>query len=222
MQHRPFSFLTESILLFVGLLPLLSGCIPSYNHKCGDVDTLEEVRSFFVFDVGTQWVYENQLSLERDTFIVVESMYLEEESFETLISRSLDSSMVSFSHKYYETFMDDYDCVQRIVDIRTSTSFNNMSGISSITFPLKQNEPFRAHPYRFYTSVQGLVKSIDYDCVPGVACSKIITLESDLFAFNGSNRDQYRYQIGENVGLISYENLDSLTGKWQLVSFQSY
>jgi hypothetical protein len=61
------------LLLLVAVCSRCKHLPPTPPCECGEVNTIDELRQWAYFKTGTYWIYEEQTTLERDTFTVLNS-----------------------------------------------------------------------------------------------------------------------------------------------------
>ncbi|MFM9984463.1 MAG: hypothetical protein ACKVOK_04475 [Flavobacteriales bacterium] len=66
------------LLFFAALCVVLHNCkhepvIDPNGPQCGEATTIDELREWAFFKEGTYWIYEEETTLARDTFTVVDS-----------------------------------------------------------------------------------------------------------------------------------------------------
>ena len=194
---------------------------------CGKFNSYEDVKAFCCFNVGTYWVYENQQTLERDTITVfaLDIGYNggQEVGFWTQMNRTYESANWTYFHNgNNNVFPPDNNC--ELMRVFMTRSEINESGEATNFEESKLLFPFRESGTYFSPcgdiGDDGLQLSVtnrtilDYSEIPS------ITIESSGFSMNPCNGDNYRYQFGRGIGLVYWENLDAMDGRWELIEFE--
>lgn len=225
----------NTILLILGFsLPLsvfISCKHTQYDVRgCGHFSSYEEVKDFGAFNVGTYWVYENQLTQGRDTFTVYgfDLLYEADETTEigfwTRMRRTYENAEWRYTYNVNQDVIPlDEPCrIRRIWMNRID--FDDQGGINTIQtsnthFPVNKGVAFYSlcggEPTVLVT-----VKDIFEQNILSFTDIETFTLVGRSFSLNGCTGEEYRYQFAQNIGLISWENLDAMDGKWELIAFE--
>jgi hypothetical protein len=195
-------------------------------HGCGEFNSYEDVKAFCSFNNGTYWIYENQQTLERDTFTVF-SLTIgytddQEVGFWTRMNRTYENAEWEYFHNGNQNvFPPDNNCeIRRVIMTRKEINENGQAenyADSKLEFPFIEGGSF----YSFCDGVNfdARQKIILEENVLDYTNVSVITLESKGFSLNPCTGETYRFQFGRGIGLISWENLDAMDGKWELIEF---
>jgi hypothetical protein len=195
-------------------------------HGCGEFDSYEDVKAFCSFNNGTYWIYENQQTLERDTFTVF-SLTIgyngnQEVGFWTQMNRTSENAhWVYFHNGNHNVFPPDNNCeIRRVFMTRSEINENGQASNyeeSKLDFPFVKGVTFPS----YCDGVGYETNQIDIleENILGYSNISVLTLESKGFSLNPCTGETYRFQFGRGIGLISWENLDSMDGKWELIEF---
>lgn len=82
--------------------------------------------------------------------------------------------------------------------------------------------------FSFYADCTSMLHGSDLNIVEEIKDYQVLNYQNILaftitgpsFALNGCEEHIYRYQMGQGIGLISWENLDLMDGRWRLIEFQ--
>jgi len=69
-------------------------------------------------------------------------------------------------------------------------------------------------------SVENIVENVEDVNVLSYNNLPSFTISGPSFSLNPCNGEIYRYQFAQGIGLISWENLDAMDGKWELIEFE--
>jgi len=220
---------TAYLNLVIVIAIILSACKhDQYDvHGCGEFDSYEDVKAFGFFNIGTYWIYENQQTLERDTFTVFSSIigYTDDQEvgFWTRMNRTYENTHWEYFHNGNQNvFPPDNNCELRSV-IMTRSEINENGQASNyedsrIYFPFAEGRTFPTicDGVNFETVQINILENhvLVYTNV------SVITLESKGFSLNPCSGETYRFQFGQGIGLVSWENIDAMDGKWELIEFE--
>jgi hypothetical protein len=197
---------------------------------CGHFSSYEEVKDFGAFNVGTYWVYENQLTQERDTFTVYgfDLLYevdkTTEIGFWTRMRRTYENAEWRYTYNINQDVIPlDEPCrLRRIwmnrVDFDSQGATNSIQ-TSTLLLPVNKGVPF----YSLCgdeTSELVTVKDVWVSDFLNYTNIETFSIVGRSFSLNGCTGEEYRYQFAQNIGLISWENLDAMDGKWELIAFE--
>ncbi len=221
----------NSVLIFLYLtVVLLASCKhdPFNSRGCGDFNTYYDAKAFGYFETGTFWVYQNQVTLEKDTFTVFNSQLFFEDGneigFYTQMERTFENAQFSlneFEAQIGSPFGDKCD-YRRIW--MTRVDFDSQGQVNTSQ---KSNFYLPIHPglsfYGFCSgtgSVENIVENVEDVNVLSYNNLPSFTISGPSFSLNPCNGEIYRYQFAQGIGLISWENLDAMDGKWELIEFE--
>ena len=91
---------TLSVMVLLGAVGFLSGCHddpPKPTDPCTYCEDLKEAKKYFLFDVGSWWVYEEEVTHERDSIYVTQAWNDPE-------SPDFDTYLYSSYQGYYYNF----------------------------------------------------------------------------------------------------------------------
>jgi len=220
---------TVYLSLVIVLAIILSACKhDQYDvHGCGEFDSYEDVKAFCSFNNGTYWIYENQQTLELDTFTVF-SLTIgyngdQEVGFWTQMNRTSENAhWVYFHNGNHNVFPPDNNCeIRRVFMTRSEINENGQASNyeeSKLVFPFIEGG-----------TVNSLCDGVHFDARQKIILEEnildytnvsVITLESKGFSLNPCTGDTYRFQFGQGIGLVSWENIDAMDGKWELIEFE--
>lgn len=197
---------------------------------CGHFSSYEEVKDFGAFNVGTYWVYENQLTQERDTFTVYgfDLLYEADETTEigfwTRMRRTYENAEFQFIYNINQDVIPlDEPCrLRRLYMYRAE--YYPEGGVNSLE---RSKLQFPVNRGNLYTGLCGTLGNENIK-VENVMNEDILNYDSvesfsiigRSFSLNGCTGEEYRCQFAQNIGLISWENLDAMDGKWELIAFE--
>jgi hypothetical protein len=200
---------------------------PFNSRGCGDFNTYYDAKAFGYFETGTFWVYQNQVTLEKDTFTVFSSTLFVEENdeigFATEIHRSLENAWFNFSEFEAQigSPFDDQCDHRRIwmtrIDYDSQGQVNTVQN-SNFYLPLKSGLSFNGYCYEV-GNIENVVEVVEKVNILTYCNVPSFTISGPSFSLNPCNGEIYRYQFGQGIGLISWENLDVMDGKWELIEF---
>jgi hypothetical protein len=196
-------------------------------HGCGEFNSYEDVKAFGFFNNGTYWIYENQQTLERDTFTVF-SLTIgytddEEVGFWTRMNRTQSTAEWEYYHNgNHNVFPPDNNCESRRVFMKSV--YLNESGQaideekSILKFPIMDGATY----YAFCDGVNfdARQSNVRKENLLGFSNIPVFSIESKGFSLNPCTGETYRFQFGKGIGLVSWENLDAMDGKWELIEFE--
>lgn len=197
---------------------------------CGHFSSYEEVKDFGAFNVGTYWVYENQLTQERDTFTVYgfDLLYEYDETTEigfwTRMRRTYENAQWHYTYNINQDVIPlDEPCRLRRIWMNR-VDFDSQGGTNSIQqskllFPINKGVSFHS-TCGTESSEFMMVEDVGERNVLDRTDIETFTLVGRSFSLNGCTGEEYRYQFAQNIGLISWENLDAMDGKWELIAFE--
>ena len=220
---------TAYLNLVIVIAIILSACKhDQYDvHGCGEFDSYEDLKAFCSFNNGTYWIYENQQTLERDTFTVFSSIIgytdNQEVGFWTRMNRTQSTAEWEYFHNgNHNVFPPDNNCEIRRVFMKSV--YLNESGEaideekSKLDFPIVDGATY----YSFCDGVNFDAKQSNVTIENLLEFSNIpvFNIESKGFSLKPCNGDTYRVQFAQGIGLVSWENLDAMDGRWELVEFE--
>jgi hypothetical protein len=230
MENRvTFKVCMKTTSLIFLIFVVFSSCNndPFNSRGCGDFNTYYDARAFGYFETGTFWVYQNQVTLEKDTFTVFNSQLFFEDGkeigFYTQMERTFENAQFSFNE--FEAQIGSpfgNKCDYRRIWM-TRVDFDSQGQVGSI-----QDSDFYLPMHTGLTfngfcsdlgSVDNIVENIEDINVLSYNNLPSFTIAGPSFSLNSCNGEIYRYQFVQGIGLVSWENLDAMDGKWELIEF---
>ena len=225
----------NTILLILGFsLPLavfISCKHTQYDVRgCGHFSSYEEVKDFGAFNVGTYWVYENQLTQERDTFTVYgfDLFYEVDETTEigfwTRMKRTYENAEWRYTYNVNQDVIPlDEPCRLRRMHMYRA-AYDEQGTLlslprSTLLFPVIKGNHYVASCGSIGNEPNAIGNISEIDVLNNFNVESF-TIIGKSFSLNGCTGEEYRYQFAQNIGLISWENLDAMDGTWELIAFE--
>jgi hypothetical protein len=143
--------------------------------------------------------------------------------FYTQMERTFENA--EFSYSQFETqigspFGDQ--CDYRKIQM-ARTDFDSQGQVNSIQrsnffLPLRPEFSFNGFCNDFI-NVANVVEDVQELNILNFNNISTFTISGPSFSLNPCNGEIYRYQFAQGIGLVSWENLDVMDGKWELIEF---
>ncbi len=197
---------------------------PNEPAPCTSCETRMETKKYFLFDVGSWWVYKEETTHEKDSIYVVAS--------------ANDPATPNFDVEYYSPYQDFYYHFYPIITVSTQTSGCSDNGLSTKKCIYIKKEKIRPNIFvreelsffsQFYKGAETPVPNIYYSdnklifeeiysnySLPSLSFGQTLKVHIEHSQLENDSPVNHYYVKG--VGLIRKEIIDS-NQVWNLVDY---
>jgi len=219
------------ILVSISLAAMISSCHekPSGNDlsPCeanpGNCKSVLEAKDFFLFKLGSFWVYEEETSHERDSMYVIEFNNTEGYDFDVVIK----SSLTDYQYHFWPTYYGNISGCHETGPVNKRCLFVNRSKFKfqdhlgeAIVFFINNNvgESISTGSDLNYCPNNHLTFSAKYDSlqISNTYFHHIIRIDQECEFAEGKQPTKYYYS--RNIGIVRKELIDS-NQIWNLVNY---